>query len=120
MAVEDLEGVPFLLLEHGGKTEVSALLEAHGVHPDIRFTTWEDFAIMAMAERGLGIGILPELILRRIPYRVAIRPLAEPFYRQIGLAMKDRAHLTPAVRKFTEYLPLCVAEGEAADSGKEP
>ncbi len=120
VAVEDLEGVPFLLLEHGGKTEVSALLETHGVHPDIRFTTWEDFAIMAMAERGLGIGILPELILRRIPYRVAIRPLAEPFYRQIGLAMKDRAHLTPAVRKFTEYLPLCVAEGEAADSGKEP
>ena len=29
--------------------------------------TWEDFAIMAMVERGMGVGILPDMILRRIP-----------------------------------------------------
>ena len=100
----DLDGQPFLLLEHGGKTEVSDLLNTHHVTPDIRFTTWEDFAIMAMVEKGLGIGILPDLILRRIPYQIEIRPLAEPYYRTIGLAMKNREHLTPAVRKFMEYL----------------
>lgn len=106
----DLDGQPFLLLEHGGKTEVSDLLNARHVTPDIRFTTWEDFAILAMAEKGLGIGILPDLILRRVPYQVEIRPLAEPYYRTIGLAMKNRAHLTPAVRKFMEYLPFREAE----------
>lgn len=42
---------------------------------------------MAMAERGLGVGILPDLILRRIPYRIKIRPLANPYYRPIGLAV---------------------------------
>ena len=77
-----------MLLKHGGKkTEVSDLLECTHVQPDIRFTTWEDFAIMAMAERGLGVGILPDLILRRIPYRIEIRPLANPYYRPIGLAV---------------------------------
>ena len=55
--IHELDGLPFLLLEHGGKTEVTELLEKSGVHPKIRFTTWEDYAIMAMAERGLGIGI---------------------------------------------------------------
>lgn len=104
VAVEALEGVPFLLLEHGGKTEVSDLLEAYHVHPDIRFTTWEDFAIMAMAEKGLGVGILPDMILKRIPYRLEIRSLKEPYYRFIGLAMKNREHLTPAVKKFMAYL----------------
>ena len=54
VAIEDLNGLPFLLLEHGGKTEVSDLLERYHVQPDIRFTTWEDFAIMAMVERGAG------------------------------------------------------------------
>ena len=103
---EDLDRQPFLLLEHGGKTEVSDLLESIHAAPDIRFTTWEDFAIMAMAEKGMGIGILPELILRRVPYRIEIRPLSEPYYRTIGLAMKNREHLTPAVRKFIEYLPF--------------
>lgn len=106
ISLTDLDGQPFLLLEHGGKTEVSDLLNARHVTPDIRFTTWEDFAIMAMAEKGLGIGILPDLILWRVPYQVEIRPLSKPYYRTIGLAMKNREHLTPAVRKFIEYLPF--------------
>ena len=42
VAAEDLNGLPFLLLEHGGKTEVSDLLEQYHVQPDIRFITWED------------------------------------------------------------------------------
>ena len=36
VAVQDLNGLPFLLLEHGGKTEVSDLLERAHVQPDIR------------------------------------------------------------------------------------
>lgn len=107
---EALEGQPFLLLEHGGKTEVTQLLEQAGVHPKIQFTTWEDFAIMAMAEKGMGVGILPSLILRRIPYKIEVRPLSEPFYRPIGLAMKNKSRLTPAARKFLEYLRFREAE----------
>lgn len=112
IGINDLNNQPFLLLEHGGKTEVTELLNACHVTPDIRFTTWEDFAIIAMAEKGLGIGILPDLILRRVPYRIEIRSLAEPYYRSVGLAMKDSDHLTPAVRKFIEYLPFREAKAE--------
>ena len=106
IAIEDIQGLPFMLLEHGGKTEVSDLLECNHVQPDVRFTTWEDFAIMAMVEKGLGISILPDMILRRIPYRVEIRSLQEPYYRPIGLALKDREQVTPATKKFMEYLPF--------------
>ena len=101
---KDLDEQPFLLLEHGGKTEVSELLETYNVHPNIRFTTWEDYAIMSMVEKGLGIGILPELIMKRIPYQIAIRPFRTPYFREIVLAMKDRSQLNPAVKMFIEYL----------------
>lgn len=104
IAVEDLNDLPFLLLEHGGKTEVSDLLERYHVQPDIRFTTWEDFAIMAMVEKGMGVSILPDMILRRIPYKIEIRSLQTPYYRSIGLAVKDQKHVTSAVQKFIEYL----------------
>ena len=104
--IEDLNDQPFLLLEHGGKTEVSELLEKSNVHPQIRFTAWEDYAIMSMAEKGLGIGILPDLILQRIPYRIEIRSLEVPYYREICLAVKNRNRLTPATQKFIEYLYL--------------
>ena len=70
-----------LVTDRASKRAQKNLLERAHVQPDVRFTTWEDFAIMAMAERGLGVGILPDLILRRIPYRIEIRPLANPYYR---------------------------------------
>lgn len=113
--IEALNGLPFLLLEHGGKTEVSDLLERAHVQQDVRFTTWEDFAIMAMAERGLGVGILPDLILRRIPYRIEIRPLANPYYRPIGLAVtplppdarSQEVHRIPAVPGSGRMTPRC-------------
>lgn len=106
VAAEDLNGLPFLLLEHGGKAEVSDLLEQYHVQPDIRFITWEDFAIMAMVEKGMGVSILPDMILRRIPYQIEIRSLQTPYYRPIGLAMKRMKALPPAVQKFIEYLPF--------------
>lgn len=101
---KDLNEQPFLLLEHGGKTEVSELLEKYNIHPNIRFTTWEDYAIMSMVEKGLGIGVLPDMILKRIPYQVAIRPFRIPYFREIVLAMKDQKKMTPAIEKFIEYL----------------
>ena len=107
--IHQLENQPFLLLEHGGKTEVSDLLEKSQVHPQVRFTTWEDYAIMAMVEKGLGIGILPELILKKIPYEIEIRRLAEPYYREIGIAVKDRTRMSPVTEKFMQYLKYCDA-----------
>ena len=104
VGLDALNDQPFLLLEHSGKTEVSELLERSGIRPRVRFTTWEDYAIMAMVENGLGIGILPDMILQRIPYRLEIRPLAQPYYREIVLAMRDRQRLTPAAQRFLSYL----------------
>jgi DNA-binding transcriptional LysR family regulator len=100
IAPSDFNDQPFLLLEHGGKTEVSQILSNYGIRPDIRLTTWEDYAIMAMVEKGLGTAILPKLILGRCPYRIAVRPLDPPYYRDIGLVFRDRAALSPAAAKL--------------------
>ena len=107
--IRDFEGLPFILLENGGKTEVSALLEEAGDHPDIRLSTWEDFAVMAMVEKGLAVSILASNILERIPYHIAIRPLEKPYYRRLGAAVKDIRECSPAVRKFLEYLKMSAA-----------
>lgn len=102
--VEELEHAPFMLLEKGGKAEISAIFEKNQLTPDIKFTTWDDYAIMSMVEQGLGISILSSLILKRIPYRVAILPLSRPAYRTIGIAVKNRKTMSAATRKFLEYL----------------
>ena len=99
-----LENDSFMLLEKGGKAEVSMIFDEHGLEPDIKFTTWDDYAIMSMVEQGMGIGILPELILRRIAYDVVVKPLDYPAYRTIGIVMKDMQTASAAMKKFLGYL----------------
>ena len=85
---------------------MAELFARYDLSPRVHFTTWEDYAIMSMVESGLGVSILPSLILRRIPYRVVIRPLVEPACRQLGVALGARESACLAVRRFLDYLPL--------------
>lgn len=96
---------PFLLLEKGGKAEISEIFESNGLVPDVRFTTWDDYAVMSMVESGLGISILPQLILKRVPYRIVAKELDVPAYRSIVLALRDKETASLAVKRFLDYLP---------------
>ena len=109
VSLAQLAEEPFLLLEKGGNAEIARMFRAQGLAPDVRFTTWDDYAIMSMAENGLGVSILPELILRRCPYRIELRELDPPAWRDIGVAVRSRDELPLAVERFLGY----VAEGIA-------
>lgn len=95
---------PFMLLEKGAKAEISEIFEKCNIESKVHFTTWDDYAIMSMVESGLGISILPELILQRIPYRIVIKELDIPAYRKIGLAMRNKKSASLAVKRFLDYL----------------
>lgn len=102
--VKALENDPFMLLEKSAKAEISKIFERWNITPKVHFTTWDDYAIMSMVESGLGISILPELILKRIPYHIVIKELDVPAYRNIGLVMRDQKTVSIAVKRFMEYL----------------
>ncbi len=101
--IKAFEGQPFMLLEKGGNYEISELLRSYGVKPDTRFTTWDDYAVMSMVEKGLGISVLPQLILKRIPYRILTKHIDVPAYRNIGLAFRREKGLSLAAERFVEY-----------------
>ena len=95
---------PFMLLEKGTRAEIWEIFERAGLSPKVHFTTWDDYAIMSMVESGLGVSVLPELILQRIPYHVVLKELDVPAYRKIGFVMRDRKTASLAVKRFMEYL----------------
>lgn len=95
---------PFMLLEKGAKAEISEIFERNNLTPNVKFTTWDDYAVMSMVESGLGIAILPELILKRVPYKIIAKELDVPAYRNIGLALRDKKTASLAVKRFIEYL----------------
>ena len=94
-----------MLLDKGAKSEVAQFLQAQRLTPDVHFTTWDDYAIMSMVESGLGVAVLPRLILRRAPYQILEKELDVEAYRDIGLALRQRETAPLAVKRFLDYLP---------------
>lgn len=95
---------PFMLLEKAAQAEVSEVFERNGLKPRVHFTTWDDYAIMAMVESGLGVSMLTEMILKRTPFHIVAKELDVPAYRETALALRDRKTASVAVKKFLEYL----------------
>jgi DNA-binding transcriptional LysR family regulator len=102
--IKELLNSPFMLLEKGAKAEISEIFETHHISPQVNFTTWDDYSIMSMVENGLGISILPELILKRIPHKIIAKELETPAFRNIGIATREQKSLSLASKKFLEYL----------------
>ncbi len=95
---------PFLLAEKGAKSEISALFTKHDLVPKVRLSTWDYHAILAMVEAGLGVSILPALLLQRHPYQVTAKPLDIAASRDIGFALRSQKNASLAVQRFFHYL----------------
>lgn len=77
-----------------------------GVTPNIRFTSKDDYAIIAMVEQGLGMSIMPELLLQNHTDNVVAMELVPKASRLIGLAIPNASRTSPATRSFAD----CVVE----------
>lgn len=95
---------PFLLLAKDGNEEIAHVFARHGLQPRVHFTTWDDYAIMSMVESGLGVSMLPQLILKRIPYRIVAKEVDVPAYRTIAFAVREGKTVSLEVKRFMEYL----------------
>lgn len=104
VSVASLCSDSFMLLEKDANAEIAALFQQRNLSPNVHFTLWDDYAIMSMVENGLGISILPKLILKRVPYRIVAKELDIPAYRNIGFALRSKKNASLAVKRFMDYL----------------
>lgn len=95
---------PFLLIEEGAVSEPLSAFEAQGLTPNVRFRIHDDYTILSMVEEGLGISILPEMVLKRTDYRFCAIPTTPPVLRTISIAFREKNALPIAARYFIDYL----------------
>ena len=108
--LEALASEPFIQLEEGEDYEIVAAFDEMGIHPNVKYTAREDRTILSMVSKGLGISLLPELMVRHSPYPVtACRP-PMTFHRSIGIGVKDEKALSASTRRFVDYVRSWVAE----------
>lgn len=106
----ECETEAFITLLETSNHDANRALNAAGVKPNIKYSTKDDYAIIAMVEQGLGISIMPELLLKGRHDNVAIKELVPPSRRTIGLAIPESSRLSPATRKFADYVIKWVTE----------
>ena len=106
----ECETEAFITLLETSNHDANKALSAAGIKPNIKFSTKDDYAIIAMVEQGLGISIMPELRLRGRHDNVAVKELVPPSKRTIGLAIGETSSQSPATRKFADYIIKWVKE----------
>ena len=100
--VAELGRETFIGLLETSDRDARSALECAGVTPQIKYTTKDDYAVIAMVECGLGVSIMPELLLRSRSEGVRCLPLDPPASRMIGLCLPDADRAGPATRRFAE------------------
>lgn len=108
----ECETEPFISLLESSDHDARRALEATGVKPNVRFYTKDDYAIIAMVENGLGISIMPELLMKGRRDNLLVLPLVPDAKRTIGLAVAASDKAGPAVRKFADCIVSYVVNGK--------
>ncbi len=83
--------------------DAKTVFSSEGITPNIRYRVEDDYALLAMVEKGLGIAIVPELMLKDTKRNVMCVELDPPTSRRIGIAFPDYSSLSDSAMKFVEF-----------------
>lgn len=95
---------PLIIVDEGGVNTVLRAFSAAGLAARINFLIHDDYTILSMVEKGIGVSILSSMILDRAPYRIKTVPTDVPVTRTVGIAYRDYDMLPMAAKKFIKFV----------------
>lgn len=85
-------------------SDIMSVLEKQHIKPHVCISTADNVTALSMIEHGVGIGFFNGLVLKNRPDNVAVLPLTPPHTLTFGMAVSDPEALSPAARRFREYV----------------
>lgn len=110
--VDQLGKIPYIAMKYDSNTGMRNVFSRNNATPDIAYHMDNDHAAIAMASKGLGYCIFPELLVRNTPFDVRVLELDKPQYRTISIGTRSMATASKACLKFIEYTRRWVEENE--------
>ena len=95
-----LESEPFFMEDNTYDHDIPRVLKEANFHPNIRWSSQDELAIIAMVRAGLGVSVLPGLYLREDHPGIRVLPLAPRAHRQLGALVPRLSDLSPAAKRF--------------------
>lgn len=100
--IKAFEKEPFVITAMGFDYDINGTLTNNKINPEIKFSCMDDLTVISMVANGLGLSILPELVLKGHEGKVAMLPLEPAAYRDLGIAVLSFGKTSPAAKGFIE------------------
>lgn len=94
----------FIFPHRGLDSDVRQVLQQAKVIPNIKYDVRGDDAIIALVNKNLGVGMLPELYLKNHSKGIITKRIDPNFYRIIGIAVPEQEYKLPVVTQFIDCL----------------
>lgn len=108
--ISELAKETFIMPKTGCDNDIQRIFRKARFVPRVKYELGDDHAIIAMVQSGLGISILPEMILFRLPPNIRAIPLEGDHFRSLGIAVSSLAQMSPASRRFFDCVTSWVHE----------
>ena len=102
--VEKLRDHMLLMTDETYDRDVRRVFEQAGFEPKVQYTFKDDFAVLSMVQRGVGIAILPRLIATSFPGNYEYRVIKPETCRTLGIGINSMDELGPLPRFLIRYL----------------
>lgn len=104
ITVEELENQAFVFQRESCDTDVQAFLDKHHITIKTNHHVIDDQSTVALIEAGLGIGIMPEILVKRMDSNINSYAINPAEYRTICLATTHPHVMSPAVNRFIQFV----------------
>ncbi len=104
ITVEELENQAFVFQREACDTDVQAFLDKYHISIKTNHHVIDDQSTVALIEAGMGIGIMPEILVKKMSSNVKSYELHPAEYRTICLATTHPHKLSPAVDRFIQFV----------------
>ncbi len=100
---EELYPYSFILT---GNSNVTRNFDLNNFKELITLTSEDDMSAVSMVQEGMGVTILPSLVLKKQQKGIRTIKLEPNLYRTLGVSYKKELHTSSGAMKFVEYLKI--------------
>lgn len=104
ISVEELENQAFVFQREACDTDVQAFLDKYHISIKTNHHVIDDQSTVALIEAGMGIGIMPEILVKKMSSNINYYALSPAEYRTICLATTHPHIMSPAVNRFIKFV----------------
>ena len=104
MDIGEIRNHQFVTQRESTDADIQNFLKENSINIQSNYHVVDDLSTVAMVANGFGICLMPQMVMRDIPYEVDCYPVQPYAERVIGLATLHPEFLAPAVRSMYNHI----------------